>query len=176
MLKHPIGLRSQLGQGQRLHHHAAGRGAARRCTLADAAAASRRATAGSAGFTMLVIDNEPAILEGMESLLGGWGCTRHPARRPPRGAWRLWQAGGDAIDLILADYHLDRDDGLGVIADAARRMRAARSRRSSSPPTARARCRIWPRRMTCNVCASRCGRRPCAPPSRHACLRDRRAE
>ena len=27
-----------------------------------------------AGMTVLCIDNDPQILDGMEALLGGWGC------------------------------------------------------------------------------------------------------
>jgi CheY-like chemotaxis protein len=63
---------------------------------------------------VLVIDNEPAILEGMRLLLSGWGCEVRTAsdldtakeairshRLPP--------------DVIVADYHLDEGDGLELI-------------------------------------------------------------
>ena len=63
-----------------------------------------------------MIDNEPAILSGMESLLGGWGCTVCLAQTVGRGACRSGRKRRGRIDLILADYHLDRDDGLVLIA------------------------------------------------------------
>jgi CheY-like chemotaxis protein len=68
-----------------------------------------------AGVTALCIDNEPSVLDGMETLLRGWGCNvikastlvealealaAHPA--PPNG--------------LLVDYHLDQGTGLDAIA------------------------------------------------------------
>ena len=67
-----------------------------------------------AGTTALCIDNEPAVLDGMETLLRGWGCavikapdleqaleaiTASPA--PPNG--------------LLVDYHLDHGNGIDAI-------------------------------------------------------------
>jgi CheY-like chemotaxis protein len=66
-------------------------------------------------LTVLVIDNEPSILKGMESLLGGWGCTVLLAPNASE-ALALFQANDAGVDLILADYHLDREDGLSVVA------------------------------------------------------------
>lgn len=66
------------------------------------------------GVRVLCIDNEPEILNGMQMLLGGWGCTvitagsineldqtviNHP--EPP--------------DVIIADYHLGDGSGIGAI-------------------------------------------------------------
>ena len=74
-----------------------------------------------AGLDVLCIDNEPRILDGMRLLLEGWGCrvTTHGAM-PDVSDGAL----GDPPDVILADYHLDRDDGIRVI----RRLREAYGR------------------------------------------------
>ncbi len=66
------------------------------------------------GAVVLVIDNEPAILEGMKKLLGGWGCTVLCAASGTQAAATL-RASEAPLDMILADYHLDNEDGLEVI-------------------------------------------------------------
>jgi Na+/proline symporter/signal transduction histidine kinase len=70
-----------------------------------------------AGLSVLCIDNDARILDGMRLLLEGWGCrvTAHRGMPEPRT-----NDEEDAPDVILADYHLDRDDGIAVI----RRLRA----------------------------------------------------
>jgi Na+/proline symporter/CheY-like chemotaxis protein len=68
-----------------------------------------------ADLVVLCIDNEPKILDGMATLLGGWGChvlkaadlkaalsTISDANRPPSG--------------VLVDYHLDSGNGIEAIA------------------------------------------------------------
>ena len=68
-----------------------------------------------ADLVVLCIDNEPKILDGMATLLGGWGChvlkaadlkaalaTVGDARTPPTG--------------VLVDYHLDSGNGIEAIA------------------------------------------------------------
>lgn len=67
-----------------------------------------------AGFTALVIDNEPAILEGMSSLLTQWKMTVLTARDGAEAAAAL-ASSATPVDVILADYHLEKDDGLIVI-------------------------------------------------------------
>ena len=79
--------------------------------------------AGLAGtVTVLVIDNEKTILDGMELLLGGWGYVVHLAQN---GAEALAALEGSAtkIDMILADYHLLREDGISVISKLRQRAR-----------------------------------------------------
>jgi len=61
---------------------------------------------GSAGVnraTVLVIDNELAILAGMSAVLEGWGCQVLTASDGPAA---LAIARRRPIDLLLADYHL----------------------------------------------------------------------
>jgi len=68
-----------------------------------------------ADLAVLCIDNEPKILDGMATLLGGWGChvlkaadlqsaftTVSDAKAPPSG--------------LLVDYHLDSGNGIEAIA------------------------------------------------------------
>lgn len=56
------------------------------------------------GRRLLVIDNEPSILESMSALLQQWGCSVLLARDEAQAVAVL---GGAAPDAILADYHLD---------------------------------------------------------------------
>ncbi len=67
-----------------------------------------------AGLSVLCIDNDPRILDGMNELLQGWGCT-------VRTASSSAEAGGLCIrgvfkpSVVLIDYHLDKESGLEVI-------------------------------------------------------------
>lgn len=72
---------------------------------------------------VLVIDNEQPILEGMELLLSGWGNIVHTASGSEEALAALAAADGK-IDMILADYHLNNEDGISVIR--ALRTRARR--------------------------------------------------
>jgi Na+/proline symporter/signal transduction histidine kinase len=65
------------------------------------------------GLTVLCIDNEPAVLEGMHTMLSGWGCTVVTANGTNQALGRL--AKGPNPDIILADYHLD-DHSTGLDA------------------------------------------------------------
>jgi Na+/proline symporter/signal transduction histidine kinase/ActR/RegA family two-component response regulator len=71
------------------------------------------ASAALGGLSVLCIDNDARILEGMRLLLEGWGCHVETATGSDgilRSSWRPGQ-----IDLILADYHLDGETGLDLI-------------------------------------------------------------
>ncbi|GAA5524795.1 adaptive-response sensory-kinase SasA [Microbulbifer aestuariivivens] len=57
------------------------------------------------GVRVLCIDNETAIVRGMQSLLEGWGCEVTIARSLEE-ARRHWH--GAPPQLVIADYHLDR--------------------------------------------------------------------
>ncbi|MBL8895176.1 MAG: PAS domain-containing hybrid sensor histidine kinase/response regulator, partial [Rhizobiales bacterium] len=123
MLRHPVGLRSEVGKGSvftitlpALPPIAASE------PLPDVP--KRIGESRLAGLTVLVIDNEPAILAGMQSLLGGWGCNVFIAKGAAE-ALALWPGRGEDVDLILADYHLDGEDGLTLI-DSIRRLSARR--------------------------------------------------
>ena len=72
---------------------------------------------------MLCIDNEPKVLDGMETLLGGWGCQvlKAPDLATAIAAVAEAQA---APNGLLVDYHLDRGNGLDAIAELRRRFGA----------------------------------------------------
>ncbi len=73
------------------------------------------ASHGLAGLHVICLDNDPRILAGMRSLLGGWGCLVETVSDPAE------LAALKRPDVLLADYHLDRETGLVAIA-AARRI------------------------------------------------------
>lgn len=79
-----------------------------------------RSVAESAGGTVLILDNEEAILEGMRALLGRWGYeVRTAAALDAALLDRLVQ---HPPALVIADYHLD-DGELGDAAIARLRHR-----------------------------------------------------
>lgn len=67
------------------------------------------------GLNIFVIDNEPQILDAMRTLLGGWEAQVVTARSVPE-ALATFSGQASDIDVILADYHLHRDDGLELIS------------------------------------------------------------
>jgi signal transduction histidine kinase len=67
-----------------------------------------------AGLRIVVIDNEPAILAGMRTLLEGWGCACLSAMRARDALNQLEKEG--TPHFIIADYHLGESDGLAAIA------------------------------------------------------------
>jgi signal transduction histidine kinase len=75
------------------------------------------------GTTVLCIDNEPQVLDGMDTLLGGWGCRvlKAPDLATAIAAITESQA---APNGLLIDYHLDRGNGLDAIIELRRRFGA----------------------------------------------------
>jgi CheY-like chemotaxis protein len=73
------------------------------------------------GTVVLCIDNERAILDGMESLLGGWGCRALKAADLVEALAAI-EASGLEPDGLLVDYHLDGGNGIAVIAELRRRF------------------------------------------------------
>jgi CheY-like chemotaxis protein len=74
-----------------------------------------------AGTIVLCIDNERAIIDGMETLLGGWGCGVLKAADLAE-ALAAMDASGLEPDGLLVDYHLDGGNGLVAIAELRRRL------------------------------------------------------
>jgi len=69
------------------------------------------------GIRVLVIDNEPKILEGMSALLQGWSCEVQTALS---GVQALEKSGNWVPDIVLADYHLgETETGLMALAQLA---------------------------------------------------------
>ena len=68
---------------------------------------------GLKGLRVLCVDNDSAILDGMEALLGQWGVLVLKARG---SAEALTLAGQLDLDAVLVDYHLDDgSDGLQLL-------------------------------------------------------------
>jgi Na+/proline symporter/signal transduction histidine kinase len=64
-------------------------------------------------FSVLVVDNDPSILDAMQALLEQWG-VRVLLARCPEEALRL--VGTQIVGAVLADFHLGADlDGLALI-------------------------------------------------------------
>jgi Na+/proline symporter/signal transduction histidine kinase len=67
-----------------------------------------------AGTTALCIDNEPAVLDGMETLLRGWGCA--VIKAPDLSLALAAVAESPTMpNGLLVDYHLDEGNGIEAI-------------------------------------------------------------
>jgi Na+/proline symporter/signal transduction histidine kinase len=66
------------------------------------------------GCIVLCVDNEPAILDGMRSLLENWHCKVFSASDSAQALTVMSEA-GVAPDLILVDYHLAAETGIDCI-------------------------------------------------------------
>jgi signal transduction histidine kinase/CheY-like chemotaxis protein len=115
LMGHPIGLRSLPGRGSVFSITV---------PIGDPEAvakpqAVRRSTDRVAGALVLCLDNEPAILEALQALLGGWGCEVVTARDGAEVA-TAWKSPARIPDLALIDYHLDGGaDGIRVMESLA---------------------------------------------------------
>src|SRR6266581_4402360 len=67
------------------------------------------------GITVLCIDNDLTILDGMETLLAGWGCRVFKAP-DLKAAIEVVAEAKVAPDGLLVDYHLDESNGIVAIA------------------------------------------------------------
>ncbi|MFJ5487420.1 hybrid sensor histidine kinase/response regulator [Hansschlegelia beijingensis] len=112
VLEHPITLRSQPGRGS-VFALELPTAAAMPVVASLEVLPAHRASA-LKGLAILVIDNEPAILDGMKTLLESWGCTAVTASSE-REAEQAIVKSKLTPDVILADYHLDEADGLEAI-------------------------------------------------------------
>ncbi len=107
LLEHEIALNSTLGKGSVFSVRVP---AGSREDTAPVSIPSSRPVGSLIGVKTLCIDNEPAVLAGMQALLSGWGCEVRTAANEAE-ALRALRDGGFVPDIILADYHLD--DALG---------------------------------------------------------------
>jgi Na+/proline symporter/signal transduction histidine kinase len=73
------------------------------------------------GTVALAIDNERSILDGMEKLLGGWGCRVLTAADLTEALAAI-DASGVEPDGLLVDYHLDGGNGVAAITELRRRL------------------------------------------------------
>jgi Na+/proline symporter/signal transduction histidine kinase len=110
ILGHRLGLRSRVGHGSCFSISV---------PRAEATARKRTATVARPGggeqlpLTVLCLDNDETILDGMKALLGRWGVDCRVALDVPAALDVLHET---RVDLILADYHLSEDmDGLAAL-------------------------------------------------------------
>jgi signal transduction histidine kinase len=116
VLDHPLTFRSAPGQGTMFA-----------LRLPRAALTAPEPRAGAVAVlpklehaTILCIDNESGVLDGMRTLLGGWGCRTYLATGLA-DAMKIDRAMLAQCDMMIVDYHLDADaDGLQCV-DALRR-------------------------------------------------------
>jgi CheY-like chemotaxis protein len=112
-------LKSAVGRGSRFSIEVP-----RAPTAAGAQAIHALPSAGAgrlAGTVVLCVDNERAILDAMETLLGGWACRVLTAADLAEALAAI-DASGLEPDGLLVDYHLDGANGLVAIAELRRRL------------------------------------------------------
>jgi CheY-like chemotaxis protein len=73
------------------------------------------------GMVVLCIDNDRAILDGMDTLLSGWGCRVLKAADLAEATAAL-TASGLEPDGLLVDYHLDAGNGIVAIRELRRQL------------------------------------------------------
>lgn len=112
VLEHPVALRSTPGKGTVFTVDLPVSVSMPEEPLAPPAPARRGAPLD--GLTVLAIDNEPAILEGMEVLLSGWGCDVITAPSAA-GAIEEVRRRRKKPDVALVDYHLDGGHGIEAV-------------------------------------------------------------
>jgi Na+/proline symporter/signal transduction histidine kinase len=73
------------------------------------------------GALIVCIENDAAILDGMRTLLKGWGAEVI-AVADPEAAIAAIEGAGQRVTGLLVDYHLDRGNGIAAIRDIRRRF------------------------------------------------------
>jgi len=106
LMNHPLGLRSWPGQGS-VFSITVPLGDAR-MVATPMPTGPRVSSDRVAGSLMLCIDNEPAVLAGMQSLLGNWGAEAI-GFSDVDSALAFAKSHKRVPDLMLVDYHLDSD-------------------------------------------------------------------
>jgi signal transduction histidine kinase/CheY-like chemotaxis protein len=85
-----------------------------------ARAATEFDRASLAGIAVVCIDNDVAILNGMEVMLGGWGCRVLKATDLATARAAIEQS-AMVPHCLLVDYHLDQGNGIEAIVELRRR-------------------------------------------------------
>jgi Na+/proline symporter/signal transduction histidine kinase/ActR/RegA family two-component response regulator len=68
------------------------------------------------GAIVLCLDNDRSIIDGMSTLLANWHCPVITALDSEQAIAKL-EAAKIVPDIIISDYHLDRENGLEAIQD-----------------------------------------------------------
>jgi CheY-like chemotaxis protein len=109
-LEHPLSLVSQAGRGS----HFAVEVPMAPTAARHAPAPEMRLDRGRIGETVLCLDNDANILDGMTILLQGWGCEVLAAV-DLAGAVAAVRSGARTPSGLLVDYHLERSNGIEAI-------------------------------------------------------------
>jgi Na+/proline symporter/signal transduction histidine kinase len=110
-LDHTVALRSEVGRGS---HFSVALPRAVAPAVEPGEPAVVRPHGHLTGSLALCIDNEPTILDGMETLLTGWGCEVIKAA-DLAGAVAVVEQTGRRPTVLLVDYHLDTGNGIDAI-------------------------------------------------------------
>src|SRR3954447_8058304 len=73
------------------------------------------------GTLIVCIENDPAILDGMRTLLTAWDAKVITAPDPD-SSMAAMEAAAEPVTGLLVDYHLDRGNGIAAIRDIRRRF------------------------------------------------------
>ena len=113
VLQHPVSVRSVINRGSMfsvsVERTAAG------VVSAQPSSAVEVIQSRLAGLSVLCVDNDPTILRGMQTLLGGWGCHVMTAPSGEAALPHLIET-MSRPDVLLVDYHLDNGTGIEAIA------------------------------------------------------------
>jgi CheY-like chemotaxis protein len=90
-------------------------------TTSTSASASLPGRAPMSGTTVVCIENDRAILDGMKTLLKGWDAHVIASVDPDSAIQAIAEHGGP-ITGLLVDYHLDRGNGIATIRDIRQRF------------------------------------------------------
>jgi signal transduction histidine kinase/CheY-like chemotaxis protein len=112
ILDHKVALRSNIGRGSAFTVELPTGSAIARAKGPQAAPTAPVIPLDAIG--VMCIDNDPQVLEGMKSLLGGWGCHVSGAHGLSSALQTLRT--GPRPDVLLVDYHLDEGNGIEAIA------------------------------------------------------------
>jgi Na+/proline symporter/signal transduction histidine kinase/CheY-like chemotaxis protein len=77
-------------------------------------------------LSILCVDNDPAILDGMQKLLGSWACHKVTTAATAGEALRCAQH-KVSFDVLLLDYHLDTGNGVDLFAQLGQHQRVPRA-------------------------------------------------
>jgi len=112
ILDHSVQLKSEPGRGSMFSVEVPVAASMRAATAQRRPA--RMVPAQLAGMTVLCIDNDPQILDGMDALLSGWGCQVLKASSLS-GAIAAIKSSDAMPSGLLVDYHLDEGNGIDAI-------------------------------------------------------------
>ncbi|MDF2371463.1 MAG: PAS domain-containing hybrid sensor histidine kinase/response regulator [Rhizobiaceae bacterium] len=114
VLDHPVILTSKMGKGTDFRVEIPVETNIKRVQLTSGNQPIVPASLTLDGLSVLCIDNEPTILDGLRILLGGWSCAVFCAGSLD-GLETFLANSSRPPDAIIADYHLDDGNGIEAI-------------------------------------------------------------